>query len=115
RYGLPMTAIPVFPQVGLPRGSGIFYRGDSGIESVKDLEGKRVGPRAYTVTPHTWQRAYLESRGVDIGKITWVSADEDNVAPFNKEAPANIEYRVGANLAELLLNREIDAALNVGM
>jgi 4,5-dihydroxyphthalate decarboxylase len=113
RYGLPMTAIPVFPQMNLPAGSGFFYHAASGIETAKDLEGKRVGLRAYTVTPHTWQRAYLQAQGVDISKITWVSADEDHVAPFNAEAPTNIEYRVGANLAEMLVAREVDAALSV--
>src|SRR5205823_6023609 len=35
RYGLPMTAIPVFPQMNLPAASGFFYHRDSGIETLK--------------------------------------------------------------------------------
>src|SRR5438094_640764 len=47
--GKPMTAIPVFPVRAWQHG-GTAYNVKSGIKGPEDLEGKRAGVRAYTVT-----------------------------------------------------------------
>ncbi|MFE9812046.1 ABC transporter substrate-binding protein [Streptomyces sp. NPDC005548] len=107
--GIPLTAIPVF----LNRR---FHHGDvqcathSGIRVPRDLEGRRVGVRAYTVSTAVWVRGVLrEQYGVDTDKITWVVDDDDHI---EGRAPANVERVTdGRSLGELLRAGEIDAAL----
>ena len=108
--GVPLTGIPVF----LNRR---FHHGDvecavgSGIRAPKDLEGRRVGVRAYSVTTGVWVRGILhEEYGVDVEKITWVVDDDDHI---EGRAPANVERVAdGRSLGELLRAGEIDAAFS---
>ncbi|MFJ2231779.1 ABC transporter substrate-binding protein [Streptomyces halstedii] len=107
--GIPLTAIPVF----LNRR---FHHGDvqcaarSGIRVPRDLEGRRVGVRAYSVSTGVWVRGVLRDEyGVDIDTITWVVDDDDHV---EGRVPANVERVTdGRSLGELLREGEIDAAL----
>lgn len=106
--GVPLTAVPVF----LNRR---FHHGDvrcgvaSGIRVPADLEGRRVGVRAYTVTTGVWVRGLLaEDYGVDVEKIGWVVDDDDHV---ERRLPYNVvRVRDGRSLGELLRSGEIDAA-----
>ena len=77
----------------------------------RDLEGKRVGVRSYSVTTGMWIRGILaEDHGVDFGRITWVTFEEAHVAEFRD--PANVERApAGKKLEELLLAGDIDAAV----
>jgi ABC-type nitrate/sulfonate/bicarbonate transport system substrate-binding protein len=85
----------------------------SGVKAPKDLEGKKVGVRAYTVTTGVWARGILASEyGVDLDRVTWVVVDEEHVQEYRK--PANVEERPGANLGELLKKGELAAAIGVG-
>ncbi len=113
RFDLPLTAIPVFPFTSVSDGDGIFVNQRAGVRTARDLEGKKVGLRAYTVTPHVWQRAYLQQQGVDLSKVTWVSNDEEHSLAFHAAAPANVEYKVGANLQTMLASGETAAGLMV--
>jgi 4,5-dihydroxyphthalate decarboxylase len=107
--GVPLTAIPVF----LNRR---FHHGDlqcaahSGIKVPRDLGGRRVGVRAYTVTTAVWVRGILyEEYAVHPQTITWVVDDEDHV---EGHIPANVEHAPqGASLGQLLREGRIDAAL----
>ncbi|MEV3952175.1 ABC transporter substrate-binding protein [Streptomyces halstedii] len=107
--GIAITAIPVF----LNRR---FHHGDvqcavnSGIRVPKDLEGRRIGVRAYSVSTGVWVRGVLRDEyGVDIDKITWVVDDDDHI---EGRVPANVERVTdGRSLGELLRAGEIDAAL----
>jgi 4,5-dihydroxyphthalate decarboxylase len=111
-YDKPFTALPVFVMRQFHH-SPIVYNTKSGVKSPKDLEGKKVGVRAYTVTTGVWTRGILASEyGVDLGKITWVVVDEEHVQEFRK--PANVMERPGANLGEMLLSGELAAAIGVG-
>ena len=47
-YGAPFVALPLF-----------FVRPDAGIKTPKDLEGKKVGVRPYSVTTGVWTRSVL--------------------------------------------------------
>src|SRR3954462_14631519 len=38
----------------------------------KDLNGKRIGQRSYSVTTAAWIRGMLMEEGVDLGGIRWV-------------------------------------------
>jgi len=108
----PFTALPVFVMRQFHH-SPIVYNIKSGVRSPKDLEGKKVGVRAYTVTTGVWARGILATEyGVDLEKITWVVVDEEHVQEYQK--PANVIERAGANLAQMLLEGELAAAIGVG-
>ena len=111
-HNKPFTALPVFV-VRHFHHSPIAYNAKAGVQSPKDLEGKKVGVRAYTVTTGVWARGILATEyGVDLDKITWVVVDEEHVQEYRK--PANVMERPGANLAELLAKGELAAAIGVG-
>jgi 4,5-dihydroxyphthalate decarboxylase len=111
-YDKPFTALPVFVMRQFHH-SPIVYNTKSGVKSPKDLEGKKVGVRAYTVTTGVWARGILASEyGVDLDKITWVVVDEEHVREYRK--PANVMERPGANLAAMLVEGELAAAIGVG-
>ena len=111
-HNKPFTALPIFV-VRQFHHSPIVYNAQSGVRSPKDLEGKKVGVRAYTVTTGVWARGILATEyGVDLDKITWVVVDEEHVQEYRK--PANVMERPGANLAELLVKGELAAAIGVG-
>jgi 4,5-dihydroxyphthalate decarboxylase len=50
--------------------------------------------------------------GVDLDKITWVVNDEEHVSEY--ELPDNVEVRLGTDLAKMLVEGEIDAAIGAG-
>ena len=108
-HGKRFTALPVF----LTRD---FYHGtmacnvNSGIESPKDLEGKRVGVRSYTFTPGVWTRGILQSEyDVDLSAVTWVLSGDEHVAEY--VAPTNVVSSSSSDLGEMLMSGEIDAAI----
>ena len=91
----------------------IVYNVKSGVQSPKDLEGKKVGVRAYTVTTGVWVRGILATEyGVDLDKITWVVVDEEHVQEYRK--PSNVIERPGANLGAMVAQGELAAAIGAG-
>lgn len=112
QYGLPMTALPIFTLARFEHG-GYLYNTRLAA-TPKDFEGKKFGFRAYTVTPGVWARAFLEQEhGLDLDKVTWVMADEEHVAQYHADKPANVEYQVGANLGQMLADGELAGAHGV--
>jgi 4,5-dihydroxyphthalate decarboxylase len=77
----------------------------------KDLEGKRVGQRSYSVTTATWVRGILaQDFDVDLGSIRWVTFEDPHVAEFRD--PPNVERAPpGKDMTEMLLAGELDAAI----
>src|SRR5712691_7075632 len=57
-YGAPFIALPIFVWRRFHHG-GLLVRPDAGIKGPKDLEGKKVGVRAYSVTTGVWTRGIL--------------------------------------------------------
>jgi 4,5-dihydroxyphthalate decarboxylase len=108
----PFTALPIFVMRQFHH-SPIVYNIKSGVRSPKDLEGKKVGVRAYTVTTGVWARGILATEySVDLDKITWVVVDEEHVQEYRK--PVNVLERPGANLSEMLVKGELAAAIGAG-
>jgi 4,5-dihydroxyphthalate decarboxylase len=111
-FGKPFTALPVFVLRQFHH-APIACNVKSGVASPRDLEGKKVGVRAYTVTTGVWVRGILATEyGVDLDRITWVVVDEEHVQEYRK--PANVEERPGANLGEMLARGELAAAIGAG-
>ena len=103
------TALPVFLTRDFYHAM-VSYNVNSGIESPKDLEGKRVGVRSYTFTPGVWTRGILSSEyGVDLTAVTWVLSGDEHVAEY--AAPPNVVSSQSDDLGEMLLSGEIDAAI----
>lgn len=77
----------------------------------RQLEGRRVGQRSYSVTTATWVRGILaEDCGVDLSKVKWVTFEEPHVAEFRD--PANVERApAGKDINSMLLAGELDAAI----
>ena len=110
-YGLPFTAIPIFPLRAFPQ-STILYNVNAGVSSPKDLEGKKVCVRAYGGTAGVWARGLLQSEyGVDPTKVTWIVNDIEHIGEYKN--PPNVEFVKGANLVELLTSGEVAAGIGV--
>lgn len=107
-YGAPFKALPIFVMRSFHHGTMVKLP-DAGIEGPKDLEGKKVGIRAYSVTTCVWNRQILtEEYGVDISKITWVVDDEEHVQAL--QLPANVIHAPeGRSLYEMMRDGEIVA------
>jgi 4,5-dihydroxyphthalate decarboxylase len=106
--GAPYIALPVFVMRRFHHG-GIVCRRDADIHTPADLEGKRVGVRAYSVTTGVWTRGILtDEYGVDLAKVTWVVADDDHVASV--PLPRNVfRAPAGRSLAAMMAAGELDA------
>ena len=111
-HGKQFTGIPVFLTRAFYHG-GLVFNTRSGITSPKDLEGRRVGLRSYTLTPGVWTRGILQSEyGVDLEAVTWVLSGDEHVSEFI--APPNVLSSPNNDLGEMLLTGEIDAAIGAG-
>jgi 4,5-dihydroxyphthalate decarboxylase len=87
--GLPIKALPVFVFRRFHH-EGLVVRADAGIRQPRDLEGRRVGVRAYSVTTGIWTRGILaEEYGLDIAKVTWVVDDEEHLPTLR--LPPNVQ------------------------
>jgi 4,5-dihydroxyphthalate decarboxylase len=108
--GIPITALPVFLMRRFHHGD-IVCRHGSGISAPKDLEGREVGVRAYTVSTGVWARGILQHEyGVDPDSITWIVDDEEHVTSY-RPPPNVVKTEPGQSIAGLFHAGGIDAAL----
>ncbi len=107
-HGAPFKALPIFLTRQFHH-QGLVVRNDSGIRTPKDLEGKKVGVRAYSVTTGVWTRGILSNEyGVDSSKVTWVVDDEEHVTQL--ALPSNVVHVAeGKSLASMMAAGEIQA------
>lgn len=109
-FGKPYVLVPA---VVVSRGQHhtIAYNPERGALTPSELNGKKVGVRAYTVTTGTWVRGILASDyGVDINKVEWITFEDPHVSEYRdpaivKRAPA------GKNLTQMLLDGEVAAGI----
>ena len=109
-FGKPYVLLPA---VIVSRGQHhtIAYNAERGILKPSDLNGKRVGVRAYTVTTGTWVRGILASDyGVDLDKVEWITFEDPHVAEYRDPAIVKRAPQ-GKELLQMLLDGEIDAAV----
>ncbi|HLH25160.1 MAG TPA: ABC transporter substrate-binding protein [Chloroflexota bacterium] len=105
--GRPFTALPIFLRHGFFH-HWLLCRADSAVQGPRDLEGRRVGVRAYTVTPPTWARGILRAEyGVALERVTWLTDDEEHVVQY--QAPPNVVAApAGTTLRELFLRGDLE-------
>ena len=108
--GAPFVALPIFLMRRFHHG-GLLVRPDAGVKQPKDLEGRKVGVRAYSVTTGVWLRGILmDEYGVDSSKITWVVDDEEHVTQL--KLPDNVMHAPqGRSLADMMAAGELGAGL----
>jgi 4,5-dihydroxyphthalate decarboxylase len=110
-YRNEITAIPAHVACGFPFTS-IMINTAAGVAEPKDLEGKRVACRTYTVTSVVWARGAIQDLfGVDLDSITWVINDEEHAAEF--AWPKNVEYQKGADLSAMVASGEVAAGFAI--
>ena len=107
--GAPFKALPVFVFRRFHHG-GFVYRDDAGISKPKDLEGKKAGVRAYSVSTGIWTRGILQNDcGVDVSKVTWVVDDEEHVTSLR--LPSNVVHAPeGQSLVSMMADGSLQAA-----
>ena len=106
--GAPYIALPIFVMRRFHHG-GFVVRPDAGIKVPKDLEGKKVGVRAYSVTTGVWTRGiFINEYGLDSSKVTWVVDDEEHVATL-KLPPNVVHAEPGKSLASMMASGELQA------
>src|ERR1700748_1683832 len=109
--GAPFIALPVFIMRRFHHG-GFVVRPDSGIKVPKDLEGKQVGVRAYSVTTGVWTRGiFVNEYGLDSSMVTWVVDDEEHVTTL-KLPPNVVHAPEGKALARMMASGELQAAFS---
>jgi 4,5-dihydroxyphthalate decarboxylase len=110
-YGAPFVALPIFVQRRFHH-AGLLVRPDAGIKTPKDLEGRKVGVRAYSVTTGVWARGILiDEFGLDSSKVTWVVDDEEHVTQL--QLPSNVVHTPnGKSLAEMMAGGELAAGFD---
>ena len=108
--GIPLRLLPAVV-VGRLQHSFLVHNAERGPLAPRDLAGRRVGVRAYSVTTGMWIRGILaEDHGVDPDSVTWVTFEEAHVAGFRD--PPNVERAApGKDVVAMLLAGEIDAAV----
>jgi 4,5-dihydroxyphthalate decarboxylase len=109
-YGKPYVLLPA-TIVGRNQHHTIFHNADRGALTARDLNGKRVGVRAYTQTTGAWVRGFLsEDYGVDLDSVTWVTYEDPHLAEYRD--PPNVERAgEGKTIRQMLLDGETDAAI----
>lgn len=118
----PFVALPVFPSRVFRHGYTCINR-KAGIETPKDLEGKRVGVPLYTMTAALWVRGHLQhDYDVDLGTIHWVQGavnkagahGDPSALPLLKPVPIEINDG-GKSLDDLLQAGAIDAIIGASL
>ncbi len=106
--GAPYIALPIFVMRRFHHG-GFIVRPDANIKQPKDLEGKKVGVRAYSVTTGVWTRGiFVNEYDLDASKVTWVVDDEEHVTAL--KLPPNVMHAPeGKSLQSMMASGEIQA------
>lgn len=85
--GWEIVGLPVFSK-RKPVYTFLWCRKDAGIESPKDLEGKRIGSSSYPTSITIWLQGLLQNRhGVDISKLRWMTSSPRRVFTLQKSEP----------------------------
>jgi 4,5-dihydroxyphthalate decarboxylase len=81
-WGKPLTLLPAV-MMGRFQHNCISYDNTKGAITPKQLEGKRVGVRAYSQTTGVWVRGILQHEyDVDISKVRWATYEEPHVTEY---------------------------------
>lgn len=106
-------SIPAFPNRKF-RLAYIFVNSKAGIETAKDLEGRRVGIMQWDNTAGVWARGALQhDYGVDLKRIYWLAArvKKEGVAEGIRIEKIDGDGNPDHLLDDLLIDGRIDAVI----
>ena len=115
-FGKPITGIAIPLWSRLPH-TNLVCPLDGDIRKPSDLNGRKVGVRAYAQTSGVWVRGVLATEyGVDLDSITWGTMEDAHLAeyrdPPNTERhtapPALRELMMQGGFAAIMGEREVD-------
>lgn len=109
--GWELIGLPVFSK-RKPVYGALFCRADRGIETPKDLEGRRIGSRQYRTAITIWLRGLLkEHHGVDISALEWVVAAGEVFPVHDQNARIVSAPDPKKSAVAMLLDGEVDAII----
>jgi 4,5-dihydroxyphthalate decarboxylase len=109
-FGKPITGLPIPLWRRLHHGN-LVCAAASTLRGPADLQGRKVGVRAYSQTTGVWIRGILRSEyGVDLDSITWVTLEDAHVTEY-RDPPNVVRNTTGKGLRELLLLDEVAAIM----
>lgn len=108
--GKPITLIPAM-MLAWDQHPQLIYNAERGVVSPQNIEGKRVGVRAFSQTTGTWVRGFLQNDyGVDLKKVRWMTFEDAHVAEY-RDPPWAERAQPGHKLVDMLLAGELDAVI----
>ena len=90
-----LVGMPAFILRGF-RHRNFFVRGDSKLNSLADLNGRRVGTNSWPDTGTMWARIAMVDAGVGIGDVQWVIGTLDDKTPNKPPSPNDAQPPKGA-------------------
>lgn len=109
-YGKPYVLLPA-PVSGRQQHHCIGYNAAVNTFSPKDIEHRVVGVRSYAQTTGLWVRGVLANEyGVNLDTVTWATVIPGHLAEY-QDPPNCTRLPKGANLAQMLLDGTLDAAI----
>ncbi|WP_072386948.1 hypothetical protein [Hyphomicrobium sp. CS1BSMeth3] len=114
--GCPYVGLPVFPSRAF-RHSAVYIRTDRGIRGPRDLAGRLVGVREFSMTAALVARGVLEDDfGLRAAEVRWRygPADSEDSQPIIRVRPRGVELEplTGAdNLSDALSEGALDALI----
>ena len=110
RFGKPITGIAIPLWSRLPH-TNLVCPIDSRINEPRDLEGTRVGVRAYAQTSGVWVRGILKSQyKVDLNRITWVTMEDAHLAEY-KDPSVAVRNNKPLSLRPLMMAGELSSIM----
>ena len=108
-WGKPLVLLPAV-MVGRFQHNCISYDCTRGEITPKQIEGKRVGVRAYTQTTGVWVRGLLAHEyGVDLSKVTWSTYEDPHVAEYKEPTFLERFDPQGKGMEEMMFDGAFDA------
>jgi 4,5-dihydroxyphthalate decarboxylase len=114
--GCPYVGLPIFPSRAF-RHSAVYIRTDRGIRGPRDLAGRLVGVREYSMTAALVARGVLEDDfGLRAADVRWRygPADQYDSQPLIRVRPRGIELEPltqASNLSDALASGALDAVV----
>jgi 4,5-dihydroxyphthalate decarboxylase len=109
-YGKPMVLMPA-TMVGRFQHGTMLYDSACGTVTPYDLAGRRIGVRSFAQTTGCWLRGILwKDYGLDNSKVKWVTFEDAHVPEF-KDPPGVERAPEGKDMAKMVLDGELDAAI----
>ncbi len=109
-YGKPLVLLPAVVGAGRHQHHCLVSHADRRLTAAQ-LQGKRVGIRAYAQTTVTWVRGILsDDYGVNLDGVHWVTSEHGHLAEF-PDPPGVSRDDSGRNAFECLVAGDLDAAI----